>query len=116
MAVPLPSPTDDTRKLVSIALWALRRMYRPGFNYAKAGVMLSEIVPAEGAQTDLFATVQQPIKTDKLMTAIDAINRKMGKDSLKLASEGTRRPWRMKQGNKSSSYTTNWNDILLVGF
>lgn len=114
MTIPLPSPTDDTRKLVGIALWALRLMYRPGYNYAKAGVVLSEIVPAEGAQTDLFATSQQPIKTDKLMTAIDAINRKMGKDSLKLASEGTRRPWRMKQDNKSPSYTTKWHETLEI--
>jgi len=118
MTIPLPSPTDDTRKLVGIALWALRRMYRPGYNYAKAGVMLSEIVPVEGAQTDLFAITTANPKSERLMTMLDAVNRKMGKDSLKLASEGMSRanqkPWAMKQGNKSPSYTTKWEEIVVA--
>jgi len=45
------------------------------------------------------------------MAAMDDINRKMGKASIKLASEGFKRPWRMKQGNKSPSYTTRWEDL-----
>lgn len=112
MTIPLPSPTDDTRKLVNVALWALKRLCRPGYRYAKAGVMLSEIVPAAGCQTDLFANQTVSPNSERLMTALDAINRKMGKDSVKLASEGTRRPWQMKQGNKSPGYTTRWSELV----
>jgi DNA polymerase V len=114
MTIPLPCPTDDTRKLVNVALWVLKRLYRPGYRYAKAGVMLSEIVPAAGCQTDLFADQTMSPNSERLMTALDAINRKMGKDSVKLASEGMKRPWAMKQGNKSPCFTTNWNDIVAV--
>jgi DNA polymerase V len=111
MTIPLPSPTNDTRQLVNVALWGLKQIYKPNYNYAKAGVMLSEIVAIEGVQTDLFSQSQASPKSSALMTAMDSINRKMGKESIKLASEGFKRPWRMKQGNKSPSYTTKWEDI-----
>lgn len=58
ITIPLPSPTDDTRQLVNMVLWGLKQIYKPNFNYAKAGVMLSELVPAEGVQTDLFSHVK----------------------------------------------------------
>ena len=114
MTIPLPSPTDDTRRLVNVALWALKQIYKPNYNYAKAGVMLSDIVSIEGVQADLFSTSQASPKSSALMSAIDSINRKMGKESIKLASEGFTRPWKMKQGNKSPSYTTRWCDIPIV--
>lgn len=115
MTVPLPSPTDDSRQLVSVALWVLKQLYKPNFNYAKAGVMLGELVPAEGVQTDLFSMMQQTPKSNKLMLTMDSINRKMGKESIKLASEGFKRPWKMKQENKSPCFTTKWSDTIKAG-
>ena len=112
MTIPMPSPSDDSRQLVKIALWALKRIYRPGFNYAKAGVMLSEIVPKGGVQNDLFSQPVTNLKSEALMSAMDAINRKMGRESIKLASEGFKRPWKMRQENKSPNFTTDWNDVL----
>lgn len=109
MTIPLPSPTDDTRQLVKVALWGLKRIYKRNYDYAKAGVMLSELVPKHEVQQDLFGANQMGARTSDLMGVLDAINKKMGRDSIKLASEGFRRPWRMKQGNKSPNYTTDWN-------
>jgi DNA polymerase V len=114
MTIKLPSPTDSTPKLVSIALWGLKQIYHPGYNYAKAGIMLGELVSASGIQTDLFSTMQPNPKSDRLMQAMDLINRKMGKESIKMASEGFKRPWKMKQENKSPCYTTNWDELLKV--
>ena len=114
MTIPLPTPTDDSRRLVSVALWGLKQLYRPNYNYAKAGVMLSELVTGEAVQTDLFSQMQVSVKSSELMAAMDRINRKMGKESIKLASEGFKRPWRMKQENKSPSYTTSWEDVPRV--
>jgi DNA polymerase V len=114
MTIPMPTSTDDTRQLVNVALWGLKRIYRANFNYAKAGVMLSELVPAEGVQSDLFSIIQTSPKSEKLMTTMDAINKKMGKESIKLASEGFKRPWKMKQENKSPSYTTKWDELMRV--
>lgn len=112
--VTLPSPTDDTMKLVNIALWVLKRLYREGYQYAKAGVMLSDLVPAQACQQDLFNNSQTIGKSAKLMTTIDSINKKMGRESIKLASEGFKKPWKMKQGNKSQNYTTQWDEILVT--
>lgn len=114
MTISLPSPTDDTRRLVQPALWVLKQLFKANFNYAKAGVMLGELVPATGVQTDLFSHEQISNKSDDLMIAMDKINRKMGKESIKLASEGFKRPWKMRQENKSPSYTTSWNDLVRI--
>ena len=73
--------------------------------------MLSELVPAEGVQIDLFSQSQGSLKSDKLNATMDKINQKMGKASIKLTSEGINKPWKMKQDNKSPSYTTRWEDI-----
>ncbi|TSA57180.1 MAG: translesion error-prone DNA polymerase V subunit UmuC, partial [Methylophilaceae bacterium] len=111
MTIPLTYPTDDSRQLVNAALWGLKQIYKPNYNYAKAGVMFGEIVSKLRVQTDLFSQNEASPKSEALMAAMDNINRKMGKASIKLASEGFKRPWRMKQGNKSPSYTTRWEDL-----
>jgi DNA polymerase V len=112
MTVSLPSPVADSRQLANVALWALKQLYRPNYNYAKAGVMLSELVPEGKAQMDMFTKTETSIKSSELMKTMDSINRKMGKDAIKLASEGFKKPWKMKQENKSPPYTTNWQHII----
>ncbi|HQS37991.1 MAG: DNA polymerase V subunit UmuC [Methylophilales bacterium 39-45-7] len=111
MTIPLPSPTDDTRQLVNVALWGLKQIYKPNYNYAKSGIMLGELVPIQGVQTDLFSQTRVSPQSTLLMSTMDSINRKMGKESIKLASEGFRRTWKMKQENKTPSYTTCWSDL-----
>lgn len=113
-SIALPSSTDDTRQLVNVALWGLKQIYVPNLNYAKAGIMLGELVPAQGIQTDLFSVRSSNPKSDQLMATLDSINRKMGKESIKLASEGFSRPWKMKQDNKSPCYTTCWDANIQV--
>ena len=76
--------------------------------------MLSEIVTKEGIQNDLFSQPATNLKSEALMSAMDAINRKMGRESIKLASEGFKRPWKMRQGNKSPNYTTDWGQLLTL--
>lgn len=112
--ISLPTPTDDSRQLVSVGLWILKGIYKSGFKYQKAGVMLSNIVPAEGQQTDLFGFKQSVSKSDKLMTVMDEINRKMGKQKVRLASQGYKQPWAMKQEMKSQSFTTKWSELTIV--
>ena len=72
--------------------------------------MLSEIVPSDGSQADLFLN---PIsgRSGRFMAVRDEVNHKMGRQTLKVASEGYCQPWKMKQGNKSPVYTTQWAGI-----
>ena len=83
-------------------------------NYAKAGVSLGDLIPRASAQFDMFASGQSTSRTTSLMSTIDRINAKMGRESIKLASEGFARPWKMKQGNKSPNYTTRWDELVGV--
>lgn len=114
LAIPLPVPTDDTVRLTKAALWGVRKIYRGGYRYQKARVMLSELVSAGNRQSDLFGLAAAENKSGKLMVVMDQINAKMGSSTLKLASEGFRQPWKMKQGNRSPRYTTNWNELICV--
>jgi DNA polymerase V len=113
--VRLPAPTDDTLQLVQVALWILKRIYKPGYMYQKAGIMLDEIVPAGGQQTDMFGFRPSEGKSAKLMVAMDLINDRWGRSTLRTGSQGYKAPWAMRQGNLSPRYTTRWDEILTVG-
>jgi len=106
----LPEPTDDTLRLVKASRFLLRQLYRPGFEYQKAGILLSELQPATLRQGQLFDTTDTS-RRDKLMTVMDRLNREMGRDTLFLAGSGIDRAWRMRQGNRSPRYTTHWAEI-----
>jgi DNA polymerase V len=112
--VKLPAPTDDTMQLVRIAMYILKQIYRPGFRFQKAGVMLGEIVPAGGQQTDMFGFRTADDHSAKLMVAMDAINSRWGRHTIRAASQGYRAPWAMRQDNLSPRYTTSWEDVLQV--
>ena len=114
LTVALPSPSNDTRLLVKTALWIVKRLYKPGYVYQKAGVLLNDLVPDEGRQRDLFfdASEANYARSAKLMAVMDAINQRYGRQTLKLGSEGFKAPWKMKQNFKSPGYTTNWNELI----
>ncbi|MDD5403054.1 MAG: Y-family DNA polymerase [Sulfuricella sp.] len=114
ITIPLPEASDDTSKLIRAVQWGLKQIFRPGYRYAKAGVMLIELGPAGNRQSSFFTDEEKESRSSKLMQTLDSINRKMGKDTLFPASSGIARPWRMKQGNKSSCYTTDWRELAEV--
>lgn len=108
----LRTPTDDTLQLVPQATEALKRIFRPGYGYKKAGVILSEIASKTGIQADLFDPVNRE-KHARLMSVIDATNRTFGRNKVVVASQGFD-PIRMNRQHLSKAYTTNWQDIIRV--
>ncbi|OGU20557.1 MAG: DNA polymerase V subunit UmuC [Hydrogenophilales bacterium RIFOXYD1_FULL_62_11] len=106
----LPEPTDDTVRLVKAAGFLLRQLYRPGFQYQKAGILLSDLQSATLRQGQLFDAADTTRRAN-LMAVMDQLNRKMGQDTLFLAGAGIDRSWRMQQGNRSPRYTTHWAEI-----
>lgn len=109
--VSLPSPTDCSFKITNAALWLLKRIYRPGVYYQKAGVMLMELVPQGGQQIDLFGFSEGAPEASNLMGTVDSINRKYARGTIRLASEGTRKQWSMRRSFKSPNYTGDWNEL-----
>lgn len=112
----LPFATAFTPDLLNVALALLRGIYRPGYRYKRAGVLLSEIQPQDVCQPDLFA-VYSPLVADRqarLMRTVDAINRIWGPDTLFYGVQGIHRDWFMRQHRLSSRATTRWSEILPV--
>lgn len=115
LTVPLPEATSDTRLLVAWALRILKRIYRPGYGYHKAGVMLLDITPKGSQQFSLFApNGAASARSGRLMKVLDGINERFGRGTLRLAAEGAEKAWQMRRGNLSPSYTTDWNGIAKV--
>jgi DNA polymerase V len=112
ITVPLTQATSDTMRLTRAVLWGLKRIYRPGFAYQKAGVMLMDLHGEDQAQGVLFA-VSAPARP-LLMDVIDRANARWGRGTLKLAAEGVRKPWQMKRERVSPSYTTRWDELPRV--
>jgi DNA polymerase V len=109
----------------------LDAIYQPGFSYAKAGVMLLDLQPAERHQfmLDLSPPIEeqggaghsdvevQTVDRTRLMTALDQVNGRYGRGTMLLASAGLRGPdraWTMKQERMTQQYTTCWSDLGLV--
>ena len=114
LVVPLVKSTDDTRHLVQAALHGLKRIYKTGFRYKKAGIMLMGLEAKENLPGTLFDDPAAEARSARLMRVMDAINGRMGQDTLQLASSGIEKTWRMRRGAKSPNHTTDWSDIPRV--
>lgn len=110
----LPVATDTTPELIRSALACLRKIYRLGFEYRKAGVMFTELVPIGQVQADLFDNHNRGLAR-KLMTALDSVNERFGSGTLSYASSGIERSWKTQFHKRSSAYTTDWKQLPLVG-
>ncbi len=117
--VPLVEPSADTSLLVSRALMGLKKIYRLGYRYQKARVMLMELSDPQYRQPDLFGpsslfeypSEQAPQKSQRLTETLDQINRKMGRGTLRLAAEGFQHTWKVRTDYPSPHYTTRWDEL-----
>ncbi len=108
-----PQPTSQGGELIATALEGLRRIYRPGYLYKKAGVILLDLVnrAAADAQGDLFGLAAGRARGDALMSVVDRLNRDMGRDTIAFASQGIERPWKLRADLRSPRYTTRWDEL-----
>lgn len=115
----IPEASNDTLLLIRAAKRALDRLYRPGYEYKKAGVIVGGIVSAGGpdqTSLSLFDTALHPKElkgSDRLMQAFDALNSRYGPGTLRVASD-TSSGWKQRQERLSPRYTTSWDDIIEV--
>ncbi|MFK3790910.1 translesion error-prone DNA polymerase V subunit UmuC [Pseudomonas piscis] len=111
--VELPYPTNDVRLMTKMAVEALDRVFRPGFKYSKAEVLLLNLCQPGEYTDDLFA-VAQPSETDKVMKVLDQINNRWGRGTLRAASVPTNPDWGMRREMMSQSYTTKLDQLWKV--
>jgi DNA polymerase V len=110
------NPTDDLRIITKFAKKCLRRIFKPGYHYKKAGVCLEDLIPKDPRQLDMFHQPSDEVleKTEQLMSIFDRINQKFGRSTIRLAAEGYSKPWAMRAQLKSPAYTTRWSDLPRV--
>ncbi len=106
-------PSDDSMEITKNALLLLSRIYKKGYSYKKAGVIVSDIVPKGSRQLSLFSN-KDPLKSNHVMKAMDRVNQTMGRNKVRLAVQGFDRKWRLKQEKLSPCYTTRFSDIVTV--
>lgn len=104
-------PTLPTRDITDAVLRIFERIWRDGYGWRKAGVLLLDLVAPSAVPTTLFDAIEKP---DGLMEAIDLINARFGRGKARLGLAGKNAEWHMRQENLSPSYTTRWNDLPSV--
>jgi DNA polymerase V len=108
----LPFASNSGIELSHFANLALNKIYRKGYAYKKAGVMIMDFMPQNQVQLNVFENSNA--KHEPLMQAIDKLNTAYGMQKIRLASQDLKRVWKMKQEKLSPNYTTSLKEIILV--
>lgn len=111
IVIKLPVATNNSIELVKFAIKMTEVIFKPGFHYHKAGVILSDIIPENQVQMNLFDKTDRS-KQKQISRIVDLLNDSIGKDTIRLAAQGKEKKWKLKQERLSKRYTTNWNDII----
>lgn len=114
--ITLPVPTADTSVINRAVVDAFGAVFRPDLLYHRAGVLLHDFIPEHALQTDLIGALNAPAHdaAQHRMQAIDRLNNRFGKRTIRYASEVLGTTWTPKQHNRSPRYVTNWNELPLV--
>lgn len=113
--VELPHATSNTNELIAWAIAVTKAMFQEGTNYKKAGIMAAELSPENQLQTNLFVPEEKTLQSAQLMKSVDAINQKMGKNTVFFLACGTKQDWKLKSAQKSKRFTTSWEELMVVG-
>lgn len=92
IVIPLPNASADTRLLARAALFGLKKIFKPGYAYKKAGVMLMEISDAQTAQGSLLLEHGKGQRSEGLMKAMDALNRRYGRNAVSVFTSSSPKP------------------------
>jgi DNA polymerase V len=105
-------PTNSTIELNRFTQIGLKAIFKEGYHYKKAGVMVMGLTPNNETQLSLFNTSNP--KHQPLMSVIDKLNKSYGTNKIKFANQSLGRQWKMKQEKLSKSYTTRLNEVITI--
>lgn len=114
ITLPLPVATNRTPELINAALRGLELIYRDGYEYKKAGVIMQGLQPETLMQGNVFLQNYESDKQQKLMKTIDRLNSTMGKNTVFWAASGVKQSWVTRRDNVSPRYTTSWDELPIV--
>ena len=111
--VTLPVATADTGKLGTAAQRALGAIWRPGYRYKKAGVMLLDLSKADTVGDGLLDHRDDPRSLAR-MRAVDSLNAQFGRDTMRFGGIAQPRRWQLRSDMLSRRYTTHWDELLTI--
>lgn len=117
VVISLERPTDDSRELVAAAINGLRRLWRKGYGYHKAGLMLLDLAPKANRQLTLMETPQtaeQEKRNERLMATMDKLNSELGKGTVQLGISKQDSAWKLRSERRTPRYTTQWSELMKV--
>ena len=112
VVVKFPFPTNSSIEIAKFACDGFDKIFRKGFQYKKAGVIIMDFKPQAEIQLNLFDNSNP--KHLPLMKVMDRINASFGQQKIKLASQDQKRVWKMKQEKLSPRYTTRLSDVIII--
>ena len=109
------NPCSDTGDIITKVKEGLTSIFKHGYLYQQAGVMLMDLVPNDVYQEDLFESFDY-IKSDSRMSILDSINGRFGPGTLFYAAAGLKKDgdWQSRTHHLSPRYTTKWNELPYV--
>lgn len=112
IVIRLPFATNSSIELSKFATQALKHIFKKGYHYKKAGVIVQDFTSEKLTQTTLFESRDE--RHISLMTVLDKLNTAYGQQKIRLASQDAKRVWKMKQEKLSPRYTTDLKDIITI--
>ncbi len=110
--IELFSPTNDTRDILAATKKGLLPIFKSGYDYAKAGIILNRFSDETVRQQLLFKDPDSPKENTEFMRYIDQMN--TYETQVYFASQNTKKWSPMKQNMTSPKYTTNWYQLPRV--
>jgi DNA polymerase V len=109
----LPTATSHTTELIKYALRGLDIIFHPNRNFVKCGVIVSDLVPEELIQSNMFDTMDRS-RGREVMVILDKVNRSLGGEIVRFASQGFEKRYRLKADYISRRYTTRIDEVIHV--
>lgn len=112
-AIAFPQPTNDALELVAGARQVVRRIWKQGPRYSKAGVICEGLVPVDEVQMSAF--VGRSLEaSERLMGAVDELNRRFGRGSVFVASAGVAKAAAQKSAWRSPRYLSRVDELPIA--
>jgi len=113
ITIQLARPSNHTPELIAYALKALGIIFQTGYRYMKCGVIVNDLVPESSLQGNMFDGANLA-RNKKIMEAMDTVNKILGKETVRMATQGFKKNYKLRADHLSPKYTTDINQILTI--
>jgi DNA polymerase V len=110
ITIDLPVATSNSLELIKVAISGLKKIYKYGYFYQKAGIILSKLTESSENELNLLAPIMEN-KSEKLMKAIDFTNSKYGRNAISIALAGINNSWKMRREHSSKIDTASFDSL-----